>query len=124
MNALQQLCILLVIALACTSCSRQNPQDLKEKSAQATAELKRDAKAVASGVREGWGKYKTEDLNSATKEQLLTLPGINEADANRIIAARPYNRPDDLVTRHILSRKKYDRISDLLKVKKPVESAK
>jgi radical SAM superfamily enzyme with C-terminal helix-hairpin-helix motif len=96
---LRQLCAILVIAVGCTSCARQNPQDLKEKSAQATAELKRDAKAVASGVREGWGKYKTEDLNSATKEQLMTLPGITEADANRILAARPYNRPDELVTR-------------------------
>lgn len=109
---------LVLIMLAFTSCTRQNPQDLKEKTAHATAELKRDAKAVASGVREGWSKYKTEDVNSATKEQLMTLPGINEADADRIIEARPYNQPDDLVTRHIISKKKYDRISDLLKVGK------
>lgn len=116
---LWQLCTTLVlIILVCTSCTRQNPQDLKEKTAHATAELKRDAKAVASGVREGWSKYKTQDVNSATKEQLMSLPGINEGDADRIIAARPYNRPDDLVTRHIISKKKYDRISDLLKVGK------
>lgn len=56
----RQLCTTLVIALACSACTRQNPQDLKEKTAHATAELKRDAKAVSSGVREGWGKYKTE----------------------------------------------------------------
>ena len=116
---LRQLCTILLSALVCTSCTRQNPQDLKEKTAYATAELKRDAKAFASGVREGWSKYKTEDLNSATKEQLMMLPAINEVDADRIIAARPYSRPDELVTRHIISKKKYDRISDLLKVKKP-----
>jgi DNA uptake protein ComE-like DNA-binding protein len=121
-SALRQLCTILLIALECTSCTRQNPQDLKEKTAHATAELKRDAKAVASGVREGWSKYKTEDLNNATKEQLMTLPGINEADADRIIGARPYNRPDDLVTRHIISKKKYDRVSDLLKVGKTRQS--
>ena len=118
----RQLCTLLVIALGGTSCTRQNPQDLKEKTAHETAELKRDAKAVASGVREGWSKYKTEDLNNATKEDLITLPGINEADADHIIAGRPYKRPDDLVTRHIISKKKFDRISDLLKVGKTPHS--
>jgi DNA uptake protein ComE-like DNA-binding protein len=115
---LRQICTMLLIALACTSCTRQNPQDLREKTANATAELKRDAKAVTSGVREGWSRYKTEDLNNATKEQLMTLPGINDADADRIIAARPYDTPDDLVTRRIISKKKYDKISDLLKVGK------
>jgi DNA uptake protein ComE-like DNA-binding protein len=91
---------------------------LKEKTAHATAELKRDGKAVASGIREGWGKYKTLDVNTATKEQLMTLPGITAAQADRIIAHRPYGRPEDLVSRHIISKNEYDKISDLLKVKK------
>ena len=116
--AFRQLCTMLLITLTCTSCTRQNPQDLKEKTAQATAELKRDAKAIGSGVREGWSKYQTQDLNSATKEQLMMLPGINAGDADRITAGRPYNRPEDLVTKHIISKKKYDRVSDLLKVGK------
>src|SRR5947209_7020507 len=116
--ALRHLCRMLLITLALTSCTRQNPQDLKQKTAQATAELKRDAKAIGSGVREGWSKYKTQDLNSTTKEQLMTLPEIHAGDADRIIAGRPYNRPEDLVTRHIISKKKYDRVSDLLKVGK------
>jgi DNA uptake protein ComE-like DNA-binding protein len=115
--AVRQICTVVLI-LACTSCARQNPQDLKEKTAQATAELKRDAKAIGSGVREGWSKYKTQDVNSATKEQLLTLPGIDARDADRIIAGRPYEQPEDLVTRRIISKKKYDRVSDLLKVRK------
>ena len=108
----------LLVALLCASCSRENPQDLKEKTAHATAELKRDTKAVASGIREGWSQYKTVDVNSATKDQLLTLPGVTAQQADQIIAGRPYNRTDDLVTRHILSRKEYARISDLLKVGK------
>ena len=36
----------------------QNPQELKEKTAQATAELKGNAQAVAAGVREGWSRDK------------------------------------------------------------------
>jgi DNA uptake protein ComE-like DNA-binding protein len=115
---LRRLCTALVIMLATASCTHQNPEDLKEKTAQATAELKRDAKAVASGIREGWGEAKPVDLNSATKEQLMSLPGVSATEADRIIAGRPYNRPDDLVTRHIISAKEYGRISDLLKVGK------
>jgi DNA uptake protein ComE-like DNA-binding protein len=95
----------------------QNPQELKEKTAQATAEAKRDAKAVAAGIREGWNRDKPLDLNVATKEQLLSLP-VSPAAADRIIARRPYNQPDELVTRHILPKTEYDKIADRVTVKK------
>lgn len=36
------------------------------------------------------------DINSASKEQLQKLPGIGEALADRIIAARPFSSADDL----------------------------
>lgn len=108
----------LIMALLSTGCSRENPQDLKERTAHATAELKRDAKAVAGGIREGWSQYKIVDVNSATKEQLMTLPGVTAEEVDRIIAGRPYSRTDDLVSRHVLSKKEYAKISDLLKVGK------
>src|SRR5690348_17634710 len=42
-----------------------------------------------------WSQYKTLDVNTATREQLLTLPGITPADADRITAGRPYDTPED-----------------------------
>jgi DNA uptake protein ComE-like DNA-binding protein len=120
-RSVHRLCTILAFAAltACLACTtNQNPQDLKEKTAQTTAELKRDAKAVAAGVREGWSRDKPLDLNSATKEDLMTLPGVSEGEADRVIAGRPYQKPDDLVTRHIMRKSEYDKIADRLKVKK------
>jgi len=109
--------ILLLAALAgCTQ--PQNSQDLKEKTAQATAEVKRDAKAVAAGIREGWSRDKPLDLNTAKKEELLSLPGMTEAEADRVIAGRPYDDPNDLVKRHILAKAEYDKIADQVTAKK------
>jgi DNA uptake protein ComE-like DNA-binding protein len=109
--------ILLLAALAgCTQ--RQNSQDLKEKTAQATAELKSDTKAVAAGIREGWSRDKPLDLNTATKEQLMSLPGVTAAEADRVIAGRPYNAPGELVTRRIMPKSEYDKIADRLTAKK------
>lgn len=111
------LTILLLIALAgCTQ--QQNTQELKEKTAQATAEVKDDAEAMAAGIREGWTRDKPLDLNTATKDQLLSLPGVTAAEANRVIAGRPYAEAGDVVTRRIMPKTEYDKIADRVTAKK------
>ena len=110
---------LILVLTGCFSCSvKQNPQQLKEKTAETTAALKSDAKAVASGVREGWSRDKPLDVNHATRAQLESLPGISAATADRIIANRPYAKRDDLLSRGIVTRREYERISDQLTAKK------
>ncbi len=109
----------LLLLAALTGCSQpQNSQDLKEKTAQATAEVKRDAQAVAAGIREGWSRDKPLDLNTATKDQLMSLPGVTPAQADRVLASRPYNEPGDLVTRHIMPKAAYDKIANQVTAKK------
>jgi len=109
--------ILLLAALAgCTQ--QQNSRELKEKTAQATAEVKRDAEAVAAGIREGWSRDKPLDLNTATREQLLSLPGVTPVEADRVIAGRPYTDPGEVVTRHIMPKAEYDKIADQVIAKK------
>jgi competence protein ComEA len=119
MRFLRELSTVAIVSLcglaACTS--NQNPQELKEKTARATAELKVDAKAVAAGVREGWSRDKPLNINTATKEQLIGLP-LTGAESQAVIAGRPYSDPDELVTRRILSQGTYNRIADRLTAKK------
>lgn len=42
------------------------------------------------------------DINSASRDQLKTLPGIGDAEAKRIIAGRPYHSTADLAERGVL----------------------
>jgi DNA uptake protein ComE-like DNA-binding protein len=42
------------------------------------------------------------DVNSATRAQLLTLPGIGNAEADRIVAGRPYLSKADLASKRVI----------------------
>ena len=57
------------------------------------------------------------DLNFATKQQLLKLPGIGEKDAQNIIDGRPYKTETDLVSRNIITQATFDKIASLIAVK-------
>ena len=53
-------------------------------------------------------KVKLVDINSAGKAELKTLPGISDADADKIIAGRPYLSKANLTTRNIITRDVYE----------------
>jgi DNA uptake protein ComE-like DNA-binding protein len=93
-----------------SACSKDNPDEIRQRTAEATATMKRNAKAVAEGVKEGMSRDKTVNINKASREDLLTLPGITERQADRIIAERPFNDAHDLVTRRVVSQEEYDKI--------------
>jgi len=105
------LAILIWLAFS-AACTHQDPEQIRQKTAEETAAIKRDTKAIAQGVKEGLSSKKSVDLNRAAKDDLASLPGINSDQADHIIAERPYASAHQLVTRHILSEDEYSRIQD------------
>lgn len=110
-----------LMALSACNNKAPTPDEVRQKTAEATSQIKENAKAVAEGVREGLSRPSADhplDLNSASKTQLLALPGITDDAADRIIAARPYSNTHELLDKRIISREQYNKIADSITVKK------
>lgn len=125
MRILRSACLSVTVAtcLMAAGCAQQpDPDQLRRETAQATSEVKQDAKAVAEGLREGLKGSQALDLNTASRNQLLDLPGITAERADRIIASRPLGSTGELVSRRILPQAEYDRIQDHIRVGKPSPS--
>ena len=104
---------LALLFASITACSnKDNPDEIRQRTAEATETMRRDTKAVVEGVKEGMGSDKAVDINTASREDLLNLPGLTEREADRIIAERPFKNAHELVARHVISESEYDKISD------------
>ena len=126
---------LLATAMA-TGCSpSQDTDKTRQQAADAAAQIKagskvaaveikkgaveagKQGKAIAEGVKEGWtAESKKVNVNSASKDVLLTLPGVDEDTAQRIIAGRPYHTKDELNTKGIVSPEEYQKIQDKISI--------
>jgi len=104
--------VVLAACLALAGCPNQSPDQIRQKTAEETAALKRDSKALAEGVKDGLSSKRSVDLNKAPKDDLASLPGVSSQEADRIIAERPYANTHQLVTRRILSEDEYNKVQD------------
>jgi DNA uptake protein ComE-like DNA-binding protein len=84
-----------------------------------------DPTAPATGAMKATGqkveaaKKELLDINTASKEQLKSIPGIGDAYAQKIIDGRPYAKKDQLVSKKIVPKGTYDKIKDWIIAKQP-----
>jgi radical SAM superfamily enzyme with C-terminal helix-hairpin-helix motif len=90
-------------------------------SAQPAASKPPTATSAAAPTATPTPKPKLVDINSASSTELKTLPGIGDAEAQRIIANRPYLTKSHLVAKKVLELGAYDALRGRIVAVQPVQ---
>ena len=117
-SALVALALLLSAGLSLADESK--PSTAGEAKATSSAKT---TKAKSAKSAKAAKKVKLVDINSASKAELKKLPGIGDADGDKIIAGRPYLSKADLLTHNVISRESYAQIHALIIAKQNAATA-
>jgi len=97
---------LMLLLSAGLSVAAESKGATAEETTKATSSADKAGKSTKPAT--GPAKVKLVDINTARKAELKTLPGIGDAEAERIIAGRPYLSKANLTTHNIVSREIYE----------------
>lgn len=106
--------VLMLLAVVLTGCT---PDSVREHTANLTALAMRNAGAVVKGVFEGVMRSGPTNINKASAKDLQALPEVTPAQAQAIIAGRPYENTNQLVKRQIMSQSQYNKLRTRMIVK-------
>jgi len=70
-----------------------------------------------SSAHHSSSKHPAIDLNAASKDDLMKLPGVTDETADKIIAARPFKSKNELVSKKLMTETEYKKISSHVTVK-------
>jgi len=87
---------------------------------QAASDKPAASASAGSQAKASPAPAKLVDINSASRAQLKTLPGIGDAEADRIIAARPYPSKAKLGADKVVSDETYLAIKGRIVAVQPV----
>ncbi len=94
--------------------AQASADEIKEPQAATKADASPESAASAVGRHKHSARAKLIDINSAAKEELKKLPGISDAEADKIIAGRPFGSKASLATNGIISVETYQAVKGLI----------
>ena len=120
------LAVTLLSCCASLSWAGEDPADEPRLGSGKTAPAAKKPSASQQEImakRKANAKIKPVDINSAGKEQLKKLPGIGDAEADKIIAGRPYCSKAWLMTNNIIPEGLYMSIKLSIIAKQPFKDS-
>lgn len=106
--------------------AQQNAEEKKETPAQERAEEKTENKTKAhhtTAAKHKAPKMAAVDINSASKEDLMKVPGMTDEMADKIVAGRPYKSRTELTSKSVMTKAEYAKMKGHLVAKKEKASA-
>jgi DNA uptake protein ComE-like DNA-binding protein len=117
-------------AVADTSATKEAPATEKAEEKESPAEEKKETPAQEKAEEKSEAKTHHAkaapkiDINSASKEGLMKLPGITDEIAEKIIAGRPFTSTSELHSKNILTSAENNKIKAKVVATKPKATTK
>jgi competence protein ComEA len=94
------------------------PSTMPEQSGTAAPKATTSHHHHAASMKKASAKMPKVDLNSASKEDLTKVPGVDDALADKIIAARPIASSSELVKKGVVTKAQWSKIKRHVSIKK------
>lgn len=117
MKKLETVTALALAALLCAGAGLARAEDPQDAAPPPPSVQEEAPSPIAQPAQPA--KPKLIDINTATREKLMTLPGMSERFADKVIAGRPYRSRVDLKTRNVIPVNVFNAILDKIVAKSP-----